>query len=398
MDALILVDIQNDFLPGGSLAVPRGDEVIPVANRLIKKFDLVIATQDWHPKDHGSFASRHPGSKPGDMSELHGLPQVMWPDHCVQNTHGAEFAATLDLQRIKHVIRKGTDPTIDSYSGFFDNGHRKDTGLADLLRKLGVTRVVIAGLATDYCVKATALDARKLGFETVVVRDGVRGVNLSSSDSDLALAEMTGAGVSVISEHEVSPRNSAPPDLIGAGRFLKLVRRGKWEFVMRTHGPNVVAVVPITDDGRILLVEQFRTSLGVNCIEIPAGLVGDHTDHSGELEEIAARRELLEETGYDAGEWTLLSRGPTTPGLSDEVIAVYLARRLRRVGPVLGDGDESITLHEIELKDLLAWLKDAAAMGKVIDIKLYSGLFLAAENCANIKGVLNGSKAPDNHK
>src|SRR5690349_4234406 len=169
MRALILVDIQNDFLPGGALAVPRGDEVIPVANRVQRAFDLVVATQDWHPANHGSFAASHPGRKPGELAKLGGLPQVMWPVHCVQGSPGAAFATALDTSRVARVFPKGTDVGIDSYSGFFDNGHKKATGLGDFLRTRGVTEVYVLGLATDYCVKATALDARQLGFTTHLI-------------------------------------------------------------------------------------------------------------------------------------------------------------------------------------------------------------------------------------
>ncbi len=198
--ALILVDIQNDFLPGGALAVARGDEVILVANRLAQSdlFDLVIATQDFHPANHQSFASNNPGRKPGEMGELAGLPQVMWPNHCVQGTTGAEFAAKLDQSRISKVFRKGLDPKIDSYSGFFDNGKRHSTGLGEYLRKEGVGEVVVLGLATDYCVKFTAVDASELGFKTILVVDGSRAVNLSSGDGDKAVKDMEQAGIKTV--------------------------------------------------------------------------------------------------------------------------------------------------------------------------------------------------------
>jgi nicotinamidase/pyrazinamidase len=195
MKALLLIDLQNDFLPGGALGVPRGDEVIPIANRLAIDYEVVVATQDWHPADHLSFASHHPGRRVGDVIQLAGLEQVLWPDHCVQGTHGAEFAAALDLDYIQHVIRKGTDRNIDSYSGFFDNGRRQATGLEDYLRDCGVDEVHIAGLATDYCVKFTAIDAAELGFRTVVLTEAIRGVELRPGDSQRALDEMRAAGV-----------------------------------------------------------------------------------------------------------------------------------------------------------------------------------------------------------
>jgi nicotinamidase/pyrazinamidase len=196
--ALILVDIQNDFVPGGALAVPRGDEVVPVANRVQPRFELVVATQDWHPPGHGSFASRHPGHRPGDVIDLAGLRQVLWPDHCVQGSPGADFVPGLDMNRVEAIFRKGTDPGIDSYSGFFDNGHRRSTGLGDYLKGRGVNELYVLGLATDYCVKFTALDARRLGFRTFVVEDGSRGVEREPGDVERALAEMRAAGIELV--------------------------------------------------------------------------------------------------------------------------------------------------------------------------------------------------------
>ena len=197
MKALLLIDLQNDFLPGGALAVPHGDEVIPIASRLASQYELVVATQDWHPADHQSFASQHPGRQVGDVIQLDGMEQVLWPDHCVQRTPGAELAAALDRDRIQGVIQKGTDRTIDSYSGFFDNGRRKATGLEGYLRGSGVDEVHIAGLATDYCVKFTAIDAALLGFRAVVLRDAIRGVELQAGDCQRAIEEMRAAGVNV---------------------------------------------------------------------------------------------------------------------------------------------------------------------------------------------------------
>jgi nicotinamidase/pyrazinamidase len=172
MRALILVDIQNDFCAGGALAVPDGDAVVSVANALMPRFPLVIATQDWHPVTHRSFARNHPGKQPYEVIDLDGLTQVLWPAHCVAGTAGAQFHDQLQTDRITRVFPKGTDERIDSYSGFFDNGKRKATGLGDYLRTAGVTDVYVMGLATDYCVKWTALDAATLGFEVHVVEAG----------------------------------------------------------------------------------------------------------------------------------------------------------------------------------------------------------------------------------
>ncbi|MCB9080437.1 MAG: bifunctional nicotinamidase/pyrazinamidase [Lewinellaceae bacterium] len=194
MDALLLIDLQNDFCAGGALEVAEGNQVIPIANALMPHFELVVATQDWHPANHGSFAANHPWRKPGQVIDLHGLPQVLWTIHCVQGSFGAEFVPTLDTTQIDHIFHKGTDPDIDSYSGFFDNGHRKATGLGDFLREKGVTTVYAMGLATDYCVKYTVLDALSLGFTTHLIVDGCRGVNLQPGDSEAAIAEMVSAG------------------------------------------------------------------------------------------------------------------------------------------------------------------------------------------------------------
>jgi len=193
--ALVLVDLQYDFMPGGSLAVARGDETIAVAQRLMREHDTVLATQDWHPRDHKSFAANNPGTEVGEVVTVGGIPQVMWPEHCVRGTRGAELHE--DLDGITQVFQKGTNPEIDSYSGFFDNGHKKATGLEAWLREHAVTDLTVIGLATDYCVKYTVLDARKLGFGVRVVRAGCRAVELAAGDAERAFAEMHAAGAVV---------------------------------------------------------------------------------------------------------------------------------------------------------------------------------------------------------
>lgn len=202
MRALLLVDIQNDFLPGGALPVAEGDQVIPVANRLGRRFRLVVATQDWHPADHGSFAASHAGRRVGDVIDLHGLPQVLWPVHCVQGTRGADLAVGLRRDPIGHVVRKGTDAGIDSYSGFFDNGGRRGTALLGILRAEGVRGVCVMGLATDYCVKHTVLDALRLGFPAEVVTAGCRGVEARPGDVAEALRAMAEAGARMVREED----------------------------------------------------------------------------------------------------------------------------------------------------------------------------------------------------
>ncbi len=203
MNCVILVDLQNDFMPGGALAVPFGDEVVPVANQLSRRFDYVVASQDWHPPAHRSFASQHPGYKAGEVIVLDGLEQVLWPDHCVQGTTGSAFHESLDRCGIDAVFQKGTDPAVDSYSAFFDNGRRRSTGLGGHLCRRGVTSVCLMGLATDYCVKFSALDAASLGFATTVVRDGCRGIDLVPGDIKRAWADLERAGVQVRSAQEV---------------------------------------------------------------------------------------------------------------------------------------------------------------------------------------------------
>ncbi len=204
MQALILVDIQNDFLPGGALAVPAGDEVIPVANRLLDCFPLIAATQDWHPANHGSFASQHPGRHAGDVVDLNGIPQILWPDHCVQGTTGAAFAPGFAVERVQRIFHKGLERELDSYSGFFDNRRLRSTGLGEFLRERGATEIAIAGLATDYCVKFSVLDAIQLGFRVRVIADACRGVDLHPGDSARALQEMQDAGARIVTSLEVA--------------------------------------------------------------------------------------------------------------------------------------------------------------------------------------------------
>jgi nicotinamidase/pyrazinamidase len=177
MNVLILVDIQNDFVPNGRLPVPLGNEIIRLVNELQDSFELVVATQDWHPVNHKSFASQHPGKRQFETISLHGLDQVLWPDHCVQGTRGAEFHGDLNMNKVEAIFRKGMNPEIDSYSGFHDNGYKKATGLAGYLRDRAVKKVYICGLAADYCVAFTAKDALKENFETYIIEDATRAID-----------------------------------------------------------------------------------------------------------------------------------------------------------------------------------------------------------------------------
>ncbi|PPJ46159.1 bifunctional pyrazinamidase/nicotinamidase [Rhizobium sp. KAs_5_22] len=203
--ALLLIDIQNGFCPGGNLPVEDGDKVVPVANALMKsgRYDLIVASQDWHPADHGSFASQHTDAKPFDMGELSGKPQVLWPDHCVEGTADAEFHPGLDLSAIAYVQKKGENPAVDSYSAFRDNDRAALTGLADYLSQKGVTELDLMGLATDYCVKFSALDAIDMlpGVKVRFIEDGSRGIDPQGVKA--AIDEMKSAGVAIVSSRDI---------------------------------------------------------------------------------------------------------------------------------------------------------------------------------------------------
>ncbi|MDH4414155.1 MAG: bifunctional nicotinamidase/pyrazinamidase [Rhizobium sp.] len=203
--ALLLIDIQNGFCPGGNLAVAEGDAVMPVANRLMQSgaYDLIVASQDWHPANHGSFASQHQGKKPFDMGELSGQPQVMWPDHCVQGTADAEFHPDLKTARIDYIQRKGENPAVDSYSAFRDNDKTALTGLADWLKAKSVTELDVMGLATDYCVKFSALDAIDMlpDVRVRLIADGCRGIDPKGVED--AIEAMRQAGVEIIDSSRI---------------------------------------------------------------------------------------------------------------------------------------------------------------------------------------------------
>ena len=203
--ALLLIDIQNGFCPGGNLPVAEGDLIVPVANALMRsgRYDLIVASKDWHPADHGSFASQHAGAKPFDMGELNGQPQVLWPDHCVQGTADAEFHPALDQALIDHVQTKGENRSVDSYSAFRDNDRAALTGLADYLKQKGVTALDVMGLATDYCVKFSALDAVDMlpGVTVRFIEDGSRGIDPQGVTT--AIAEMRSAGIAVVRSADI---------------------------------------------------------------------------------------------------------------------------------------------------------------------------------------------------
>lgn len=205
MRALLLIDIQNGFCPGGNLPVPDGHKVVSIANRLIDEgpYDLVVASQDWHPENHGSFASQHPGKQPFEMGELSGQPQVMWPDHCVQGSADAEFHPDLDLEHVDYIQQKGENPAVDSYSAFRDNDQAAITGLAGYLRAQLVTELDICGLATDYCVKFSALDARQMlpDIKVRFIEDASRGIDPQGVKA--AIEEMRSAGVAICNSVDI---------------------------------------------------------------------------------------------------------------------------------------------------------------------------------------------------
>jgi nicotinamidase/pyrazinamidase len=201
MQALVIVDMQNDFMPGGALAVPGGDEIIPIVNDIQKKFSLIVSTQDWHPRNHKSFAANHPGKNPFDIIELNSQSQVLWPDHCVQGTVGADFHPGVLMEKVTAIFRKGMDPGIDSYSGFYDNGHLQTTGLSGFLRDRQVRKVYVCGLAADYCVYYTAVDAIEEGFETFYLSDATRAIDLQGFEK--AKADIRKRGGKVIESSDL---------------------------------------------------------------------------------------------------------------------------------------------------------------------------------------------------
>ncbi len=206
MKVLLIVDVQNDFLPGGALAIEGGDKIIPIINVLQERFDEVLATKDWHPPNHISFAKEH-GKKPGDVVDIQGIKQELWPIHCVGNTWGSEFHPTLKTEKITKIFYKGTDPKIDSYSTFFDNLHVRSTGLADYLKERGYNEIYIVGLATDYCVKFSAFDAVRRHFKTYIVLDACRGIDLNPGDIKQAIEEMEKVGAKMVKSEAILQKN-----------------------------------------------------------------------------------------------------------------------------------------------------------------------------------------------
>lgn len=202
MKTLIITDVQHDFMPGGALGIAGADAIVPIINQIIPQFDHIFATQDWHPPHHVSFASTH-HKKVGDIIKIGEMEQILWPDHCVQNSSGAHFAKGLHRDRMEAVFHKGVDPRVDSYSTFFDNARKRSTGLADHLRKHHLKDLYFVGLATDYCVLYSVLDALDLGFNVWVIKDACRAINLKPGDEERALEKMEGKGAKMIDSSEL---------------------------------------------------------------------------------------------------------------------------------------------------------------------------------------------------
>ena len=202
MKTLVLIDVQNDFMPGGALAVPNGDEIVPLVNKLQKKFDLVIATQDWHPPKHASFASSHEGKEEFEVIKLDGLDQVLGPDHCIQNAEGSQFHPDLETAKIEAIFRKGTDEKIDSYSGFYDNAHLKSTGLSGYLKEKNARELYFVGLAADFCVYYSVIDALEEGFKVTLIEDATRALN--SDEFEKARIDILRKGGKVINSEDIS--------------------------------------------------------------------------------------------------------------------------------------------------------------------------------------------------
>ncbi len=390
-DVLLLVDIQNDFLPGGTLAVPCGDSVIEVANRLMPHFDLVVATQDWHPADHGSFAENHAGTKPGDVVELDGVQQHLWPSHCVQGSSGADLAVELEASRIDHIVLKGTERDVDSYSGFFDNRQRHATGLEAYLKGQHVSRVFVMGLATDYCVQFTVLDALQLGFETYVIVDGCRGVNVQSNDVERALQQMQVAGALLVTSQAVQEQRQTGTTVVAETSHLRLVRQDGWDYVSRRQGKGVVAILAIDGANNVILVEQYRIPVGGRVIELPAGIAGDIAGCEQESWAAAARRELLEETGYEADDFQELLHAVTSAGLTNESVRFLLARSARKVAAGGGDASEEIAVHVVPLATVDAWIAQQTRRGAMVNARVFTGLYLLNQNVS-----ANGGKMATN--
>lgn len=203
MRSLVIIDLQNDFMPGGALAVPDGDLIVPVINRLQGYFDLVTATQDWHPPRHVSFASNHPGEKPFNKIPLYGVDQILWPDHCVQGTQGAMFHPDLETDTISAIFRKGMNPDVDSYSGFYDNRHQISTGLSGYLKEKEITELYFCGLAADICVYFTITDALKEGFSSTLIEDASRPLN--NEAFKFIKKELSDKGVQIVSSDKIIP-------------------------------------------------------------------------------------------------------------------------------------------------------------------------------------------------
>ena len=340
MKALIVVGVQDDSLPGGCRSGPASDRVATVADEAMELFDLVVAVRDPRPADLRA-----------------------------RSTPGAELALGLNADRIDKVFHMETDRGVDNHSGCASNSRQTAAEIGDYLRARGVDEVHVLGPAADCRVKITALDVAALGFATCFIIDGCRGVQLSTDDVETAVREMRAAGVKIR-----SLADGLETEVVWEGRYLRMVRRGDWEYAQRTNAATTVGIVAVTDDGKLVLVEQDRKPLDQRVVELPAGLVGDVPGREDESPEEAATEELRVETGYQADEMTWLFDGVVSGGLTDETVTLIRARGLTKVGPGGGDEREDITVHEIPVAELGAWLQGWRAAGAGVDLRVYAAL------------------------
>ena len=363
---LLMVDLLTDFLPGGRRPVPLGEEVVRLANRLSPHFPLMAAaitseaTKDAAIKGAADRAADAPARETAVcMTE-------------------PSFPGELDRARLAQVVRISPATTAGGETSADARMHRDDetlSGASELeswLHEEGIDELYIMGLGTERGVKATALAARSLGFRTFLIEDGCRALDTQPGDGERALAAMAEAGVQFVESQWLA----TPVERLCESKYLRLLKRGPWEYVQRTHPAGAVVIVAVTDDDRVVLTDQWRVPVGRRVIEMPAGIVGDEPDQADEPRLEAARRELLEETGYEADEWCEALTSVSSAGLTDETVTFFLARGLRRVAAGGGIAHEKILVHLVPLSEFDLWLDQRLAAGYQVDGRLYSGIWL----------------------
>lgn len=343
--ALLLVDLLTEFLTGGRRAVPHADEVVRLANELSSHIPLAVAA-----------ITCVAGSDAGDSRDT--------------AAGEADLSTELDRARLAHVVRVSAGARGGNGGHGGNNG--RVTELESWLHEEGIDELYIMGLATECGVKAAALEARSLGLRTFLIEDGCRALDAHPGDGERALAELAEAGVQFVESKWLA----TPVERLCESKYLRLLKRGPWEYVQRTHPAGAVVIVAVTDDDRVVLTDQWRVPVGRRVIEMPAGIVGDEPDLSDEPRLEAARRELLEETGYEADEWCEALTSVSSAGLTDETVTFFLARGLRRVAAGGGIAHEKILVHLVPLSEFDLWLDQRLAAGYQVDGRLYSGIWL----------------------